>query len=231
MPIDVVFFDVGNTLLFPDHYKTLTPLWSRGIRPTETQLYRAERVARREMDRIVATRKVDQQYWETYYSHLLTELAVSDLSFSSELVSLVRTSSNWSRMRPGTKEVLAAAKQKYRLGVISNSDGHMAERLETVGLGEFFEHVIDSGNVGHEKPAPQIFQAALAAMSVAAERAVYVGDIYSIDYLGAMNVGMYAILMDVAGAYATVNLPRIESLDQLETATSDLKRKSPIRKR
>jgi putative hydrolase of the HAD superfamily len=221
MPIDVVFFDVGNTLLFPDHEKTLAPLWSRGIRPTEAQLYGAERVARREMDRIVATtRKVDQQYWETYYSHLLTEVAISDLSLSSKLVSLVRTSSNWSRMRPGTKDVLASTKEKYRLAVISNSDGRMAERLETVGLGEFFERVIDSGNVGHEKPAPQIFQAALAAMSVAAERAVYVGDIYSIDYLGAHNVGMHSVLMDIAGAYAHESLPRIESLDGLQAAIS-----------
>jgi putative hydrolase of the HAD superfamily len=221
MPIDVVFFDVGNTLLFPDHDKTLAPLWSRGIHLTAAQLYEAERVARREMDRTVATtRKVDQQYWETYYSHLLTELAISDLSVGSELVSLVRTSSNWSRMRPGTKEVLTAIKEKYRLAVISNSDGHMAERLETVGLGDFFEQVIDSGNIGHEKPAPQIFQAALAAMSVAAERAVYVGDIYSIDYLGAQNVGMHSVLMDIAGAYAHESLPRIESLDGLQAAIS-----------
>lgn len=225
MAIDVVFFDVGNTLLFPDHEKTLAPLWSRNIRPTEAQLYAAERVARLEMDRIVAqTRKVDQRYWETYYSHLLRELGMTDVSITSELVRLARTSSNWSQMRPGTKEVLAATKQKNRLGVISNSDGHMAERLETVGLGEFFEHVIDSGNIGHEKPAPEIFQAALATMSVAAERAVYIGDIYSIDYLGAQNVGMHSVLMDIAGAYATKKLLRIEKLGDLKAALSKLDR-------
>ena len=62
MPIEVVFFDVGNTLLFPDHEKTLAPLWNRGIRPTEAQLFAAERVARQEMDLIVSqTRKVDLQ--------------------------------------------------------------------------------------------------------------------------------------------------------------------------
>ena len=86
-----------------------------------------------------------------------------------------------------------------------------------MGLGRFFEHVIDSGNVGHEKPAPQIFQAALAAMAVAPELAIYVGDIYSVDYLGAQKVGMQAMLMDAAGVYATRNLPRIDSLDQLVT--------------
>src|SRR3954465_3272792 len=223
MPLEVVFFDVGNTLLFPDHEKTLAPLWSRGIRPSEAQLNAAERVARQEMDLVVAkTSKIDQQYWETYYSHLLRTLNISDVSLRLELVNLVRTSSNWSRMRPGTTEILESLKQKYRLAVISNSDGHMGERLATVGLGKFFEHVIDSGNVGHEKPAPQIFQAALAAMSVAADRAVYIGDIYSIDFLGAQNVGMHSVLMDVAGAYVSKSVPRIESLDRLLAAISGL---------
>ncbi|PYY11914.1 MAG: hypothetical protein DMG61_17640 [Acidobacteria bacterium] len=219
MPIEVVFFDVGNTLLFPDHEKTLAPLWNRGIHPTEAQLFAAERVARQDMDLIVSqTRKVDQQYWETYYAHLLRTLKVNDISLRLELVSLARTSSNWSRMRPGTIEVLESMKEKFRLAVISNSDGHMADRLATVGLGKYFEHVIDSGNVGYEKPAPQIFQAALAAMGVLADRALYLGDIYSIDYLGAQKVGMSAMLMDVAGVYATRNLPRIESLLDLDQA-------------
>ncbi|HWY70283.1 MAG TPA: HAD family hydrolase [Terriglobales bacterium] len=223
MPIEVVFFDVGNTLLFPDHEKTLAPLWNRGIRPTEAQLFAAERVARQDMDLIVSqTRKVDLQYWETYYAHLLRTLNVTDISLRLELVNLARTSSNWRRMPPGTIEVLESMKRKYRLGVISNSDGHMAERLATVGLGKYFEHVIDSGNVGYEKPAPQIFQAALAAMSVAADRALYLGDIYSIDYLGAQKAGMRAILMDIAGVYAMRNEPRIESLDQLTEAISKI---------
>jgi len=221
MPIEVVFFDVGNTLLFPDHEKTLAPLWRRGIRPTDAQLFAAERVARQEMDLFVSqTRKVDQQYWETYYAHLLRTLNISDISLRLELVNLVRTSSNWSRMHPGTTEVLESMRRKYRLGVISNSDGHMAEQLASVGLGEYFEHVIDSGSLGYEKPSPKIFQAALAAMQVAADRALYLGDIYSIDYLGAQHVGMHAMLMDVAGVYPTRNLPRIESLDRLRDAIS-----------
>lgn len=171
---------------------------------------------------ISRTRKVDQQYWEIYYSHLLHELGLSDVSLRLELVSLARTSSNWSRMNPGTLETLGDLKKKYRLAAISNSDGHMAERLASFGFTNYFEQVIDSGNVGFEKPAPQIFQAALTTMSAAAAESVYIGDIYSVDYLGAQNAGMHAILMDVAGVYATRNLPRIESLNDLETLISVL---------
>lgn len=217
MAIEAIFFDVGGTLLFPDHEKTLVPLWDRGVHPTEAQLLVAERVARNQMDQLVSqTAKVDQSYWDTYYSQLLTELQLHDNGLRGQLVKLVRTSANWSRMRPGTFDVLTSLRRKYRLAVISNSDGHMGERLASLGLGPYFENVTDSGNVGHEKPALQIFQAALIAMSVPANRSVYLGDIYSIDYLGAQKAGMSAVLMDIAGVYSQRDLPRIASLAELE---------------
>ena len=218
MSIEVIFFDVGGTLLFPDHEKTLIPLWNRGLRPTEAQLLVAERAARKEMDQLISqTVKVDQSYWDTYYSRLLNEIGVNDDALHGQLVKLIRTSANWSRMRPGTFEVLASLKRKYRLAVISNSDGHMGERLASLGFGPYFQHVTDSGNVGHEKPAPQIFQAALSAMSVQADRALYLGDIYAVDYLGAQKAGMKPMLMDIAGVYSQTDLPRIDSLAELKT--------------
>src|SRR5438270_12162403 len=145
MPIEVVFFDVGNTLLFPDHEKTLAPLWNRGLRPTEAQLVAAERVARQDIDVMASQiRKVDLQYWETYYGHLLRALNMSgDISSRLALVNLGRTSSTWSRMREGTGEALDAMKENCRPGVIPNCDGHMAARLASVGLGKYLERVID----------------------------------------------------------------------------------------
>jgi FMN phosphatase YigB (HAD superfamily) len=43
-----------------------------------------------------------------------------------------------------------------------------------------------------------------------------VGDVYSVDYAGAQKVGMQAVLFDVAGAYRDQDLPRVESLAELE---------------
>ena len=111
MPIEVVFFDVGFTLLFPNQEKTLAPLSNRGFHPTEAQLQAAERVAKQELDLLISqARKIDQQYWETYYGHLLRSLGVNDVSLRLELVSLTRTSSNWTRMLPGTTDVLESMK-------------------------------------------------------------------------------------------------------------------------
>jgi FMN phosphatase YigB (HAD superfamily) len=60
-------------------------------------------------------------------------------------------------------------------------------------------------------------------MNAAPEASLYVGDIYSVDYLGATAVGMKAILIDVCGAYTETQLPRIESLTDLERSLAELK--------
>jgi FMN phosphatase YigB (HAD superfamily) len=45
---------------------------------------------------------------------------------------------------------------------------------------------------------------------------LYVGDVYSVDYVGARNAGMDAVLFDVSGAYRDSGYARVESLASLE---------------
>ncbi len=165
--------------------------------------------------------RVDQQYWETYYRCVLEDLGIDDGPLPA-LVSAARTSANWTRVLPGTRATIESLGQHYKLGVISNSDGRVAKLLETCGLDDCFLKITDSGAVGHEKPDARIFQAALDSLDVAAEKSVYIGDIYSIDYVGARNAGLHAVLMDVCGAYANTASPRVESLQALETTLQQL---------
>ena len=72
------------------------------------------------------------------------------------------------------------------------------------------------GTIGIEKPDPVIFDAALRDMKAEAAESLYVGDVYSVDYVGARRAGMQAVLFDVAGAYRERDLPRVESLAELE---------------
>jgi putative hydrolase of the HAD superfamily len=81
-------------------------------------------------------------------------------------------------------------------GVISNSNGSVASILEALGFLPYLEFVLDSFVVGIEKPDPRIFRRALEQAGVAPHEAVYVGDLYSIDVLGARAVGMGAVLLD-----------------------------------
>jgi putative hydrolase of the HAD superfamily len=102
----------------------------------------------------------------------------------------------WSSVRPGTVESLSKLRAAgLRLGIVSNSDGRVDEALSAAGLREYFDVVLDSALVGMEKPDPAIFQAALDALGVAPGEALYVGDLYEVDVVGAQAAGMEAVLL------------------------------------
>ena len=217
--LTTIFFDAGNTLVFANAERTLAPLHGRGVRPQAQQLHAAERQAKAELDRANAGsgHYTDRQYWDTYYGFLLKSLGIEDTGLHDALVTASRTSGNWDVVRPGTREILLQLARKYRLGVISNSDGGMENLLRNCGLGECFLGYTDSGRVGCEKPHPAIFRAALQQLSAQPESSLYVGDVYSVDYLGATRAGMQAMLFDVSGTYRESGLPRVESLEELRT--------------
>jgi len=112
--------------------------------------------------------------------------------------------------------VLARLKRRYRIGLISNSDGSVRLAFELLGLDTYFDSFTDSHLRGFEKPDPHIFECAMASLGTTPQGSLYVGDIYSIDFLGAQGVGMRAVLMDLAGAYRHTPYPRVESLAELE---------------
>src|SRR5450432_2303783 len=186
MPVTALFFDVGNTLLFPKREIMLLPLHERGAFPTEELLLEIERETKRAFDELQAKdSSVDHGFWHIYYSRLLDRLGMPDELTCKHLVARTRISANWSDIRPGTREALLRLKEKYRLAVISNADGKIAEVLGRNGIADCFESITDSGIVGKEKPHPAIFEAALRSMGVAPQESLYIGDVYSVDYLGA----------------------------------------------
>ena len=213
-----IFFDVGNTLLFPDRERIYAPLYERNIVPTPAQLLSIECRTKKEFDAILQQRgAVDHGFWYLFYSHLLEELGLQPDGLRDTLVADTQVSANWGAIRLGTREILERIRNRYRIGVISNSDGKIAVLLERYQIADCFLTITDSGLVGREKPHPAIFQAALHTMRVAPEDSLYVGDLYAVDYLGATGVGMQAMLFDVCGAYRKMNLPRVESLQELES--------------
>ena len=87
--------------------------------------------------------------------------------------------------------------------------------LRRCGIADCFRTITDSGLVGCEKPHPEIFRQALRSLDAQPEESLYVGDVYSVDYLGATRAGMQAVLMDVPGAYTNKGVARVESLAEL----------------
>ena len=215
----IIFFDVGNTLLFPNRATMLAPIES-DRHPTLEHWQALERRTKTEFDQGMQAGRVDHGFWWTFHSYLLAERdedAGIREALLRELVQNTQNSANWDQILPGTREALDRIGAKLRIAVISNADGKIEQVLSRCGIADCFESITDSGIVGFEKPRPEIFEAALSAMNARADESLYVGDVYSVDYVGARNAGMQAVLLDVAGAYRDRHEPRVESVEQLET--------------
>ncbi|MFZ0774717.1 MAG: HAD family hydrolase [Candidatus Sulfotelmatobacter sp.] len=211
----VIFFDVGNTLLFPNRAKMLAPI-SIDRHPTLDQWQALERRTKNEFDRGMQGGRVDHGFWWTFHSYLLAGLGESRDGLVQELVQNTQNSANWDQILPGTRAALDRIGAKFRIAVISNADGKIERVLARCGIADCFESITDSGVVGFEKPRLEIFEAALKTMNARAGESLYVGDVYSVDYIGARNAGMQAVLFDVSGAYRDRQEPRVESVEQLE---------------
>jgi len=211
----VIFFDVGNTLLYPNRAQILAPL-SKQRHPTLEHWQALERKTKKEFDQGMMGGKVDHSFWWTFYTHLLEDLDALEDGLRDTLVRNTQQSANWDQILPGTCEALERISRDFAMAVISNSDGKIKDVLGRCGIADCFRCITDSGTVGCEKPHPAIFQAALREMQAAPADSLYVGDVYSIDFVGARNVGMEAVLFDVAGAYREGNWPRVDSLAGLE---------------
>jgi FMN phosphatase YigB (HAD superfamily) len=214
--VKYIFFDVGNTLTYPNYSRVLEPLSRSNVSPSAQQWAAVERDCKRELDKIVEHGGiVDHGYWTTFYVRLLGLLGMDDPLLTDQLVAASRASESWNRTRPGTRQALLQIGERYRLGAISNSDGKVRQLLTAVGIADCFSTITDSGIVGCEKPDPRIFHSACREAGALAAESLYVGDVYSIDYLGATRAGMQAILFDVCGAYKNDPYPRVESLEEL----------------
>jgi putative hydrolase of the HAD superfamily len=210
-----VFFDVGNTLLFPNRARILAAL-PADRHPTLEQWQALERRTKKEFDEGMIGGRVDHSFWWTFHTYLLEELNLLEDGLRDVLIENTQKSANWDEILPGTREALERIGSDHLTAVISNADGKIEDVLRRRGIADCFKSITDSGIVGHEKPHPAVFQAALRAMQAQAAESLYVGDVYSVDYVGARNVGMQAILFDVAGAYRDRGVARVDSLAELE---------------
>ena len=89
--------------------------------------------------------------------------------------------------------VLTALRQRFTLGVISNFYGNVTTLCQECGLALLCDVIIDSAQAGVSKPTQRIFTLALEQLGRTPQTAVYVGDSFERDVLGARAAGLRAI--------------------------------------
>ncbi|WP_297506955.1 TIGR02253 family HAD-type hydrolase [Thermococcus sp.] len=97
-------------------------------------------------------------------------------------------------VRGARRTLLRLKKEGYVLGIITDGDPvKQWEKILRLELGEYFDHVFISDELGVKKPHPKIFQKALQKANLKAGEAVMVGDRLYSDIYGAKRVGMTTI--------------------------------------
>ena len=224
--IDTVFLDVGNTLISIDFDRVASELASRQLSCESAALRRAEAAARPGYSELVFVAGVrpDRSLFHSYLCAIfgqaqsltsLSPIALDELVAELEPVLRPdgRASALWRMVMPGVPEALERLRrQGLTLAVVSNSDGTCATSLDEAGLLHYMDFVIDSAEVGVEKPDPRIFAIALARCGADPRRTLYVGDLYHADVVGARSAGLHALLLDPYGDWPPLNCDRAPDL-------------------
>lgn len=228
--LEAVVFDAGGTLVRLDFEWIGELLAGLGVAVGGEGLRRAEVRGRRMYDQAAARARpaadgapgnaATLAAIEAYYAGMLEGAGCRHPLLGEAVRALRERQASdhllWSRRNEGAPEAIAGVRALgLRAACVSNSDGRAEAHLVRTGTREGLELVVDSHVEGVEKPDPEIFRIALGRMGVAPERAVYVGDLRSVDEAGARAAGMHFVLLDPFGDYAGASTPSIPSIDRL----------------
>ncbi|MDR9450661.1 MAG: HAD family hydrolase [Acidimicrobiia bacterium] len=195
---ELVLFDAGGTLVLinPDPFNGFLAGWDLPAVPA-TALMEAHFQAMSDFAyRLEAGERLEFRWWVERLFDLV------GVSLTADMAEAFGGGKNmWNQPIPGARQTVVDLQARgYRVAVVSNSDGTVAEELGRAGFGGLFEAVIDSTDVAVSKPDPGIFEIALRALEVPAAGTWYVGDSHFHDMGGARAAGLAAsVLIDPLG--------------------------------
>lgn len=226
MTIRAVFFDAGHTILYPDppvgdiyareaarlgarvpaeriapvfyeEFKAFMATYAQGEASDEQDRAMWRGITRRVYDRVPEFAAFEFDVWFTRLYDVFGHAGV------------------W-RLYEDVQPALAMLRARgLRLGIISNWDKRLRTIVREMGLEPMFDRVTISAEEGVRKPNPVIFERALAALGVAPEEAMHIGDLVEDDIVGARAAGMRGVLVDRGRFVPPEGVPVVKDLREI----------------
>lgn len=223
MPLRTVFLDAGGVLLFPNWARVSEVLARHGVVVSRSALARAEPLAKKQIDdrTTIAVTNDAKRGW-LYFNLVLTAAGVdvSDATDAAltELHEYHRERNLWEHVPDNVVPALETlAGLGLKMTVVSNANGTLCAHMKRLGLDRYVHCILDSCDLGVEKPDPRMFTIALDRSGAEPSTTIHIGDLYQIDVVGARAAGIRAVLLDEGGLYEGVDCPRVRSLGELVT--------------
>lgn len=188
---DALYFDLDGTLFDDRQYVR------GGLQHAGEVL--AEQTGRDLTDELVSA------YFEREITGSTFDTVLAEHGLSTDLVPMLVTAyhNNAAELSPfpDAKPTLDTLNETYRLGLITGGTNGR-EKLDRLGLSEYFETIFVGPEYGCSKHQPQIFEAALDLLDVGPSQAAYIGDRPSLDFPQPNRLGMTTVRV-TTGRYAT----------------------------
>ncbi len=200
---DAIFFDLGGTLIDADkdrraHLEILQEIILRYGIPIS-----AEEALDAHYEYLVE--EINKENFITTWDALKRSL----YKLFSEYVPNIKLDFGWIKeiyfkyhekfvdLYPGVVDLIKFLKEKGKhVGIISDIDNdYMNFQLNIFGIKDLFDSITTSEEVRAYKPNPEIFQKALNKAGVSGEKAIYIGDNYWKDIIGAKKFNMTTVLV------------------------------------
>jgi putative hydrolase of the HAD superfamily len=228
MTVKAVLFDLGNTLIHLDHYKTFQKMLKiHGITRTIEEIEEAFAKAAKEFDIKKQSGLPAHEVYTQSNIHILKHLGVKNpkrLRTLAEDIDLQWFKVSKIYVYPDVKPTLTKLRKKgLKLGLIT--DGYksdLEQMLPKTGLQRFFDVCVCADTIGKRKPNPQVFEYALNQLKVQPSDAVFIGDRLDTDYVGAQKAGMTPILISRENKKETKGVNFITSLEEIFTLLKEM---------
>jgi putative hydrolase of the HAD superfamily len=101
------------------------------------------------------------------------------------------------KLYPHVRKMLNTLQGTMPMALVTDAQSAYARgELHKVGILEYFDPIVVSGDHGFRKPDVRLFQLAIGAMGIPAEETLYVGNDMHRDIYGAQAAGMQTVLFD-----------------------------------
>jgi HAD superfamily hydrolase (TIGR01509 family) len=219
--LQTVFFDAGGVLVFPNWTRIEETLARHGVSADAKVLAHVEPLARKMIDdrRTIGATSDAARGW-LFFDLILEQAGIARSEQTAaalqELHVYHQASNLWEFVPDNVEPTLSALRARgLRLVLVSNANGTVCAKMDRLGLSRWFDAMIDSCDVGVEKPDPRIFEIALARVHADRKTTIHVGDLYQVDVVGARAAGLRGVLLDERNLHPDADCPRVRSLTEL----------------